>query len=121
MNNSYNIYLGTYKLGTTSFEFTNSSKGIVFGVIDFKEGITGYDFLKQWCKNNNIELEIDLPEDQIMLTKSISPLTIKDEEGVTLHWISNQITGIADNDFELAVQCISCPVNYNVSPFKNVV
>jgi len=121
MNKSYDIYLGTYKLGKTSFELTHSSNGVVFGIIDFKKGITGYDFLKQWCKTNQIELEIDLPEDQIMLTKSISPLTIKDEDGMTLNWISNQITGIADHDFELSVQGISCPINLDSDQFKHIV
>ncbi len=110
MSQTYEIYLGSNILGTTSLEFTHSSQDAIFGTINLKQGISGYEFLMQWCKTNNVELEIDLPEDQIILTKSILPLTIKDQHGVTLNWISNQITGIADKDFELSVYGISCPV-----------
>lgn len=120
MNKSYDIYLGTHKLGKTSFQLTNSTQGIVFGLIDFKEGITGYEFLKNWCVNNQVELEIDLPEEQIILTKGILPLTLKDEDGAILHWTSNQITGIANHDFELSVQGISCPIQYKVNAFQHV-
>lgn len=120
MNQTYEIFLGSKKLGTTSLEFAHSSQDAIFGIIDLKQGISGYDLLMHWCKKNNVELEIDLPEDQIILTKSIPPLTIKDQHGVTLHWISNQISGIANKDFELSVYGISCPVNYQVNHYQHI-
>ncbi len=120
MNQTYDIYLGNNKLGTTSFEFTNSSRGIVFGPIDLNEGISGYEFLMQWCKAHQIELEIDLPDDQTILTKTILPLTIKDKRGMTIQWTANQITGIANKDFELAVQGISCSVIYQANSFQRI-
>lgn len=118
MNQTYDIYLGSNKLGTTSFGFTDSTRGIVFGPICINKNISGYDFLMQWCKSNGVELEMNLPEDQIILTKTILPLTIKDQKGVTLQWTANQITGIANKDFELSVQGISCSIMYQAQSFR---
>lgn len=48
--------------------------GVVFSELKFTEQKFGYNFLKESCKNNQIELVYDYPEEKMISTLNISEL-----------------------------------------------
>jgi len=70
----HSIYLGNYKLGTTQLEKADAPMGVVFGVIKFIEKSKGYNFIKDYCNSNNIELASEYPDDNFVSTMTIDSL-----------------------------------------------
>ena len=59
----YKILLNDKLFGTTKLEFGDPPMGVVFGQIDFAEKNIGYDFIKQYCTDNLIEIQtVSRPE-----------------------------------------------------------
>lgn len=71
---TYTIYLDKIKLGTTLFEKADAPMGVVFGKIEFDKINIGYQFIKDYCLANNIELTYDCPNDQVLSTRTITSL-----------------------------------------------
>ena len=109
MNKEYSIYLNDYKLGTTRLEKADAPMGVVFGVISFTESNIGYDFIKEYCKSNRIELANDYPEDKLISTKSMKHLSIKNDFGIEIKGIGNQISGMDSDGFEISLEGIPHP------------
>lgn len=105
----YNIFLGDYKLGTTLLEKADAPMGVVFGVISFIELNIGYDYIKDYCKSNNIELASDYPEDKLISTRTIDNLKVLNESGTEIKGIGNQITGMDGEEFEISIEGIPYP------------
>jgi len=105
----YNIFLDDYKLGTTLLEKADAPMGVVFGVISFIELNIGYDFIKNYCKSNNIELASDYPEDKLISTRTIKNLKVLNESGTEIKGIGNQITGMDGEEFEISIEGIPYP------------
>jgi hypothetical protein len=64
----YKILLDDKLFGTTKLEFGDPPMGIVFGQINFEEKNICYDFFKQYCTDNLIEIQTDYPSDKLIST-----------------------------------------------------
>jgi hypothetical protein len=64
----YKILLDDKLIGTTKLEFGDSTMGVVFGQVNFAEKCFGYDFIKQYCITNLIEIQTDYPNDKLIST-----------------------------------------------------
>jgi len=63
----------------------------------------GYDFLKEYCKKNKIELADDYPEDKLISSMTIKNLKIFNENGVEIKGMGNQISILNDEEFEISI------------------
>jgi hypothetical protein len=109
MNKAYKIILDGQEIGTSLLEKADAPMGVVFGVIRFVNQDFGYDFFKNYCISNGIELASDYPEDKLMSTRTIESLLILNGSGKEIKGIGNQITGMDGEDFEIAIEGIPYP------------
>jgi len=93
----YKILLDNKLLGTTKLEFGDPPMGVVFGQINFAEKSTGYDYIKQYCIDNLIEIQTDYPYDKLISTGQIANLKVYNSENFELVGIGNNIEGM-DSD-----------------------
>ncbi|OIQ15994.1 MAG: hypothetical protein BM557_10585 [Flavobacterium sp. MedPE-SWcel] len=82
--------------------------GVVFGKIDFVEELKDnvYDFLKNYCESNNIELADDYSEDRLIATRSIDELVVVEPSGKEIPSQGNQISGMDSEGFEIYLEGI---------------
>jgi hypothetical protein len=106
MKKEYTIFLGNEKLGTTQLEKADAPMGVVFGKISFIKMNIGYDFIKEYCKSNRIELASDYPEDKLISTRTIEQLTVKNDSDIGIKGIGNQISGMDSEGFEITLEGI---------------
>ena len=108
MRKEYTIFLDSIKLGTTQFEKGDAPMGVVFGKINpFKQ--LDYQFLKNYCKTNNIELASDYKEDKLLSTRTIDQLKVINSSGIEIKGLGNQITGMDGEGFEISIEGIPYP------------
>ena len=50
----YDIFLDDKIIGTTELEKADAPMDVVFGQIQFNNIISGYDFFKKYCLENNL-------------------------------------------------------------------
>lgn len=105
----YNVYLDGNLIGTTELEKADAPMGVIFGVIRFSEQNIDYNFIKDYCKSKNIELANDYPEDKLIATRTIEYLTVKNEMGVEIKGIGNQISGMDSDGFEISIVGVPYP------------
>lgn len=105
----YDIFLEGNKIGTTELENADVPMGGVFGKINFKNISSGYDFIKTYCVTNNIELVTDYPEDKLILTRTINNLAVKNERGIEIKGVGNQISGMDSDEFEISLEGVPYP------------
>lgn len=105
----YSIHLGDQKLGTTKHEKADAPMGVVFGVIEFTDQNIGYDFIKEYCISMNYELADDYPKDKLISTMSIDSLSVKNEKGIEIKGIGNQISGMDSDVFEVSLLGVPYP------------
>lgn len=105
----YSIQIGDIKLGTTKLEKADAPMGVVFGDIKFVDQNMGYDFIKNYCESMGIELASDYPEDKLISTMTIDTLIVKNEEGVEIKGIGNQISGMDSDVFEVTLLGVPYP------------
>jgi hypothetical protein len=90
----YKILLNDKLFGTTKLEFGDPPMGVVFGQIDFAGKNIGYDFIKQYCTDNLVEIQTDYPKDKLISTGQIASLKVYNTENLELVGIGNSIEGI---------------------------
>jgi hypothetical protein len=105
----YDIFLDNKIIGTTELEKADAPMGIVFGQIHFTDIVSGYDFFKTYCLKNNIELADDYPEDRLILTRTIKSLKVRNESGVEIKGLGNQISGMDGDEFEITLESVPYP------------
>lgn len=105
----YDIFLDDKIIGTTELEKADATMGVVFGHIQFNNIISGYDFLKKYCLENNIELAEDYPEDKLISTRTIENLKVINENGIEIKGIGNQISGMDGDEFEIILEGVPYP------------
>ncbi len=105
----YDIFLDNNKIGTTELEKGDAPMGGVFGKIKFINISSGYDFFKTYCITNDIELVTDYPEDRLILTRTINNLAIKNELGIEIKGVGNQISGMDNDEFEISLEGVPYP------------
>lgn len=104
----YKVFLDDNIIGATKFEKSDPPMGVVFGLLNFINIISGYDFFKNYCVENNIQLTCDHPEDKLISTGTIPNLKIVDENGIEIKGVGNQISGM-DGEFEITLLGIPYP------------
>jgi hypothetical protein len=105
----YTICLSGDLIGTTRLEKADPPMGVVFGQIDSKKQSFGYDFIKDYCKTNNIEIADDYPEDKLISTMTIDSLIVKNENDIEIKGVGNQISGMDSDGFEITILGIQYP------------
>ncbi len=83
--------------------------GVVIGELRFTDQKFGYDSLKEYCENNQIELASDYPEDKMISTMNISELKITNDKGIEIKGVGNQITGMDNEEYEISIFGIPYP------------
>ncbi len=106
---NYSIYLNGDLIGTTRLEKADAPMGVVFGIILFIESNIGYNFLKEYCKSNGIQLANEYPEDKFISTRTINSLVIRNEQGIEIKGVGNQISGMDSEGFEISIEGIGYP------------
>lgn len=105
----YDIFLGDKRIGTTELEKADPPMGIVFGQIQLNNLVSGYDFFKGYCLENNIELVYDYPELKSISTRTIDNLKVINENGVEIRGVGNQIIGMDEDEFEITLEGVAYP------------
>ena len=105
----YSIFIDNKIIGTTELEKADAPMGVVFGQINFVEIISGYDFFRKYCIENNIELTFDDPEEKVIATRTIKSLEVRDENGVEIQGLGNQVSGMDGDEFEITLEGIAYP------------
>ena len=108
MSKKYNIFLSHIKIGSTFLEKADAPMGVVFGKMIETTPDFGYQFLKEYCKKENIEFD-DFPQDRLILTRTIRSLKVVNESGTEIIGIGNQITGMDSEGFEVSIEGIAYP------------
>ena len=104
----YKIHLNKTLIGTTRLEKADAPMGVVFGEILFSNIPSGYDFFKEFCVKNNVEFT-DYPEDKLISTSHIPGLQIFDIKEKEIKGLSNSISGMDNDVFEITIEGIDYP------------
>lgn len=107
---NYSIYLNGDLIGTTRLEKADPPMGVVFGIISFIDSNIGYNFFKEYCKSNGIQLANDYPEDKLISTRTIKNLSVKNDLGIEIKGMGNQISGMDNDEFEISIEGIPYPI-----------
>ena len=99
----YNIFLEGKILGSTKLEFGDPPMGIVFGQISFVDRNLGYDFIKKYCIDNSIEIQIDYPDEKLITTGIIEKLNIFNSNNNELKGIGNFIEGMDSDSYTISI------------------
>ncbi len=101
--NIYTILLDDKLLGTTKLEFGDPPMGVVFGQIIFAESNMGYDFIKQYCIDNTIEIQADYTNDKLISTGQIEKLKIYNLDNIEIVGLGNNIAGMDSDSYTVTI------------------
>lgn len=99
----YKILLDDKLLGTTKLEYGDPPMGVVFGQINFAEKSIRYDFIKQYCIDNLIEIQTDYSSDKLISTGQIANLKVYNPENLELVGIGNNIEGMDSDNYTITI------------------
>jgi hypothetical protein len=109
MSKTYKIFLDRQEIGTTQLDKADAPMGVVFGEIVPNIQGFGYDFIKDYCNSNKIEIADDYPDDKLISTMTIDSLTVKNERNIEIKGVGNQISGMDSDGFEITLLGIIYP------------
>lgn len=109
MNKNYKIHLNGIQIGTSDLEKGDAPMGTVLGELNFTNSKFGYDFIKKYCVENNVELAYDYPEDKMISTMTILELKITNKNGFEINGAGNQISGMDNEEYEISIFGIPYP------------
>lgn len=75
----HNKFLDERKIGTTFLEGADVPMGVVFGRIFFIDIFSGYNYIRNYCLDNKIELIANTQAEKLIETQSLAKLLIKNE------------------------------------------
>ena len=99
----YKILLDNKLFGTTKLEFGDPPMGIVFGQINFAENNIGYDFIRQYCIDNLIEIQTDYPNDKLITTGLIENLKVYSSDNFELVGLGKNIAGMDADSYTITI------------------
>ncbi len=99
----YKILLDDKLFGTKKLEFGDLPMGIVFGQVNFDNKSIGYDYIKQCCIDNLIEIQTDCPNDNLISTGQIENLKVYNSENYELVGIGNIIEGMDSEKYTITI------------------
>lgn len=109
MNRTYKILLDGQEIGTSKLEKADAPMGVVSGEIIFDKNEWNYDSIKSYCLTNSIKIADDYPEDKLISTRTIDSLVIRNEQGIEIKGVGNQISGMDSEGFEISIEGIAYP------------
>lgn len=113
----YDIFLDNKIIGTTQLEKGDAPMGVVFGRITFINIYSGYDFFMNYCVTHGIELVTDCPEEKLICTRTINNLAVKNELGIEIKGLGNQISGMDSEEFEISLEGVPYPFYEEEFPY----
>jgi hypothetical protein len=105
----YDILLDNSKIGTTELESADAPMGVVFGQISFININSGYDFFKNYCLTNNIELISNYPVHRLIATADIPSIQVVDQNGIEIKGQGTNIEGMDTDVFQVTILGIPYP------------
>lgn len=105
----YKIFLNDKEIGTTNLESGDPPMGVAFGKIKFGPGLTPYSFLKEYCKEKNIDLMIDDAESLAIQTKNIDSMKILKLNGQVIEGQGGSYIEGMENDYSVTILGIAYP------------
>ncbi|HEY1046807.1 MAG TPA: hypothetical protein VGF79_10230 [Bacteroidia bacterium] len=109
INKRYKILLDDQLIGATEFEKADAPMGVVFGSVAFENIDSGYDFFKNHCLANNIEIIFDHPEDKVIATANIPNMKILNPNGVEIVGQATTVEGMDNDGFEITILGVPYP------------
>ncbi|MGJ8592421.1 MAG: hypothetical protein ACSHXF_07730 [Aquaticitalea sp.] len=109
MNKVYKILLENQEIATTKFEKADAPMGVVNGILNFSNSNINYQFFKDYCVHNKIEIAMDYPEDKMISTFSIPNLKVLNQDGIEIKGVGNQICGMDNEEYEIEIFGIPYP------------
>src|ERR1700756_4411942 len=103
MPKTYDILLDNNKIGTTELEKADVPMGVVFGKINFVSIDSGYNFFKNYCLKNNIEIFTDYPDLKLITTADIPKLKVTSESGNEIKGEVTNIEGSDTDNFDILI------------------
>jgi len=83
--------------------------GVVLGKLIFINLKLGYDFLKEYCESNQIELAFDYPEVKMISTMNIPELKITNDNGIEIKKLGREFSVGKTGNFQLEYTEIEQP------------
>jgi len=105
----YDILLDNEKIGTTELEKADAAMGVIFGRINFVDIKSGYDFFKDYCLKNTIDIITEYEEEKLISTANIPHLVVTDENGTEIKGLASNIEGMDSDIFEVIISGIPYP------------
>ncbi|WP_203296741.1 hypothetical protein [Luteirhabdus pelagi] len=103
MRKKYDIELEGQRIGQTEFEFADPPMGVIYGKLNFIDFESPYKLIKEYCLQNDIEINTDYPEDKFINTSIIPELKIFDLNKNVIKGDGAHIIGLEKNGFEIHV------------------
>jgi hypothetical protein len=107
---NYIILLDEKLFGTTKLEFGDPPMGIVFGQIEFSDENIGYEFIKEYCIDNLIDIQTDYPTDKLISTGKIEKLKIYNTENIEIIGLGNSIEGMDSDNYTITILGLDCEI-----------
>lgn len=93
----------------TELEKADVPMGVVSGKVNFVNIYSGYDFFKNYCQANNIDILLDDPDDKFIITSTISNLKVINESGVEIKGRGTNIESIDTDIFRITILGVPHP------------
>ncbi|SEA27993.1 hypothetical protein SAMN05192529_11277 [Arachidicoccus rhizosphaerae] len=105
----FDVLLDDKKIGWTFLENADAPMGVVTGRIYFIDIDSGYGFLKAYCEEHCIEIITENPDQQLIATSAMAPLSVVSPEGIEIKGQSVNIEGMDQDYFEIFILGIPYP------------
>ena len=99
----YEIFLNDTRVGLTKLENADISLGLLFGEVYWIKIPSPYDFIKDYCVQNQLEFK-DNAEDGIISTGHIPLLRIVDKAGLKIDGEEHSLFGADSDVFEISIE-----------------
>ena len=110
MNKLYKIVLDGKEVGSTKLEKADAPMGVAFGLIEFNEIESPYQFFKDYCLKNGIMINTDDPDFEFIDTQVIPKLKVFRQDGLEIKGeAGNHISGMKEEGYEISVLGIGYP------------
>jgi len=117
MTTYYRIEIDGFFIGTTKFEFADVPMGVVYGKINFENIESPYSYVKNYCSQNNVKLNMDDKKLKLIDTVMIPKLKVYDSENNELFGWGGAITGI-ENEKEIDFEITFGGINHEIMETK---
>ncbi len=110
MNKTYKILLDGKEIGITRLEKADAPMGVAFGLIEFTDIESPYQFFKEYSSQNDITINSDDPEFEFIDTQVIEGLKVFRDDGLEIKGeAGNAISGMKEEGYEISILGIGYP------------